>query len=333
MLKKTTLTLVFLVLASTASAAGLFGHDPERGWFFFQQNQPAKTASAPVKATAQSPQEQAQTPAPSCSDPKDWNPSCGFVDPGTNFAFQSEERDQLLNRMAVSNNDPKAVEAFQRYMHWALQRTAQVTNLWWYNMAQHPELDPTVSQPVTEFGLRLMSEVKNDQYSSIFHLVKQSGGIFVVFSKASCQYCHQMVPTFQRLQRFTGIPVRNASIDGPCLEELTKDCSTGKQVLLSAEALHVKVVPSVFLYVKPNTWLRLSTGISSVDAIEARAIQFFSAYRTALLKGVHNNQGLGQASVDFSGGGANGNGNSEVQAGSPSEPLPSKSDIAHLLGM
>jgi conjugal transfer pilus assembly protein TraF len=127
--------------------------------------------------------------------------------------------------------------------------------------------------------------------------------------------------------------VRNASIEGPCLEELTNSCSTGAQVLPAAQALHVNVVPSVFLYVKPNTWLRLATGISTEQDIEARAIQFFSAYRNALLKGVENNQGLSQASVDFSPTTANGDGTTQISGRSNKANLPSQSDIAKLLGM
>lgn len=323
-------TSLCAVLAASSARADLVGANPERGWFFFQQ--PPKAASAPrVAAPPPKPVASSSAPTDSCAEEATWKPSCGFVNPGTNFSFQSKERDALLQRMVVSNNDPKAVEDFQRYMHWVLQRTAQVTNLWWYNMVQHPELDPTVAQPVSELGLRLMSEVQTGQESSIFRLVKESGGTYVVFSKDSCLYCHRMVPLYVRLSKATGIPVKDASIEGKCLEEMTQGCVSSKVAVLAAQALQVRIVPSIFLYVRPNTWIRLGTGVDSMEALQARTVQFFSAYRNALLKGVQNGKSLGQASVDFSGEAADGNGTLPV-AGATG-PVPSKAAISKMLGM
>ena len=319
------------LLAAGPARANLVGANPERGWFFFQHAPEAASAPRPAARPPKPVAAASAPPSSQCTSEATWKPNCGFVDPGTNFSFQSKERDALLQRMVVSNNDPQAVEDFQRYMHWVLQRTAQVTNLWWYNMVQHPELDPTVAQPVSELGLRLMSEVQTGQESSIFRLVKESGGTYVVFSKDSCLYCHRMVPLYVRLSKATGIPVKDASIEGKCLEEMTQGCASSKTALLAAQALRVRIVPSIFLYVRPNTWIRLGTGVDSMEALKARTVQFFSAYRNALLKGVQNGQSLGQASVDFSDGAANGNGTLPVQ--NATGPVPSKAAISKMLGM
>ena len=90
------------------------------------------------------------------------------------------------------------------------------------------------------------------------------------------------------------------------------------------------MVPTVFLYVPKQTWLRVSTGVTDQQTMRTRVIQFFTAYRTALLNGVNNGEGT-KASVDFSGN-SPGGATEGVKADGSKPQLPSESDIAALLG-
>lgn len=275
------------------------GPSPERGWFFFEtEKKPAVEPTLPPRVPAQA------TPAGSapeqrCSDPRSWTPECGFVDPGENFEFQARQRDALLEQMTMSNNNPQAVEAFQYYMKWVVERAAQVANLWQYNLVQNPELDATARHPVSAFGLRLMSDVREGRDAEIFAALREDGAFLVYFTRNDCAFCHQMAPHVQRLARTTGLAVRNAALDETCLREFAEGCLKGKAVQAPAQALQVSIVPTVFVYIPSgNTWLRIATGLTDPQTMAARAVSFFAAYRNALLKGVAN-AAPGRAPVDF----------------------------------
>lgn len=339
--RKLLVAALMLVGLSTAFAAGngaktegLTSEQPEKGWFFFEDppkpKAPEPTPEAPKPAL---PKELPPPPKEArCAKKDSWSPDCGFVNPGKDFDFQAKQRDALLQQMSVSNNDPKAVEAFQYYMRWVLERTSEVTNLWWYNMVQNPELDPTVTAPVSTFGLRLMTDVRNGRDKEIFDLIKEEGGMLVVFTRSDCNYCHQFVEPLKRLSERTGLPVRNASLDAQCLKAFEQGCMTAPESLRPAQALQVSVVPSVFLYVKPNTWLRIATGVVDTESMQTRVVQFFSAYRNALLKGVENGQN-GRASVDFNGIDPSGTAPGVPGAKSNGQVrMPDDADIAKMLG-
>jgi hypothetical protein len=275
----------------------------ERGWFFFEDPKKKKDQEEqPI--TPNPPQTEAKAPPPPkkedrCKKADTWTQDCGFIDPGTDYEFQAKQRDALLIQMSMSQNDPKAVEQFQYYMRWVMGRASEVANLWAFNMAQNPELDPAAKQPISTFGIRMMTDVRNGAEKEIWKVLQEEGGMLVFFTKSDCQFCHSMVPSMQRISQETGIPVRNAALDDKCLGAFLEGCLAGAAVAAPAQALQVTIVPSVFLYAKPNTWIRIGTGITDESTLKSRMFSFFSAYRTAMLKGVNNAQ-KGRVSVDFS---------------------------------
>lgn len=311
---------------------------PERGWFFFEKDKPKpeEPEFQPAPPDGKQPPDQKKPPEDKCKKAQTWSPDCGFVDPGTDYDFQAKQRDALLVQMSMSKNDPKAVEQFQYYMRWVMGRASEVANLWMFNMVQNPELDPQAKQPISTFGIRMMSDVQNGQEKEIFKVIKEEGGMLVFFTKSDCHFCHAMAISMQRIARDTGIPVRNAALDATCLPAFKEGCLAGEAVQGPAIALQVTTVPSVFLYVAPNTWLRVATGIVSEDTIRSRIFSFFSAYRTAMLKGVNNAQ-KGRPSVDFSykdgvtGSAAGVDSKSDGQ-GDTQVRTPSEDDVARMLG-
>jgi conjugal transfer pilus assembly protein TraF len=237
-----------------------------------------------------------------------------------------------MERMSVARNDLKAVEAFQYYMRYVIERTSEVTNNWWYNMTQNPDLDPNVSNPISTFGIRLMTEVKQGQEREIYDLIRAEGGFLVYFTRSDCNFCHQMASSVQKLAKRTGLVVRNAALDNKCLAEFAEGCLTAPATLGPAEALKVATVPTVFLYIPKNTWLRIATGVVDLDSMAVRTTQFFAAYRAALVNGTENGT-KGRPSVDFSGTEKSGasTGLADVSAGGSVTP-PTQADISRLLG-
>lgn len=339
-MNKTLLLILAFILgfvSGPASAAPQTQPRIEKGWFYFDdpiKKEEVAEDKAPPDATPirELPKELPPPPKEQkCKKRETWVPECGFVNPGADFDFQAKQRDALMQRMSVANNDPKAVEDFQYYMRWVLERTSEVTNLWWYNMVQNPELDPTVKAPVSAFGLRLMTDVKNGKDNELFALVKQEGGAFVYFSRTDCEFCHHMKDTLMRVSRDTGVAVRNASLDSTCMPGFEEGCIAGEKAVSAAQALQVRTVPSLFLYVQPNTWLRVATGVSDVESIKARTSQFFAAYRNALLTNTENGF-KGRASVNF--GDTSPDGTAKGVAGSgDTMQAPREEDIKSLLNM
>jgi conjugal transfer pilus assembly protein TraF len=307
------------------------GPSPERGWFFFESEKkpaappPAATPAKPPAASASVSREER------CRRAQSWTPECGFVDPGEDFEFQARQRDALLEQMTMSNNNPQAVEAFQYYMKWVVERAAQVANLWQYNLTQNPELDATARQPVSAFGLRLMSDVREGRDAEIFATLRDDGAFFVYFTRNDCMFCHQMAPHVQRLARTAGLPVRNAALDEVCMRGFEEGCLKGKAVQAPAAALQVSIVPTVFIYIPSgNTWLRIATGLTDPQTMSARAVSFFAAYRNALLKGVAN-AAPGRAPVDFTD--TLPTGTAAGVAGVAATPrAPTEREVAELLG-
>lgn len=271
----------------------------ERGWFFYERQ--IKPALSPLPKSAPAAPEPKEE---RCRHKETWSADCGFVDPGKDFDFQSKQRDALLQAMSMSRNDPKAVENFQFYMKWLLERSLGVANLWYYNMVQNPELDATVKAPISTFGLRLMTEVRDSNDASILSALKEEGAFLVYFSRTDCAFCRSIGPILEELARSTRLDIWNTSLDNRCMGGFESRCRRGAQAVAVAQALQVTIVPTLFLYVPgsdpaADSWIRISTGVTDASTMRGRVVSFFSAYRNALLKGVANAE-PGRVPVDFS---------------------------------
>jgi hypothetical protein len=301
----------------------------ERGWFFYEDPVKLKEKKAPKAQPEQTTKSEPKPTEDECASSDTWTAKCGFVNPGTSFAFQAKQRDALMEQMVMSQNDPKAVEAFQFYMKWAMGRASEVANLWHYNMVQNPELDAQTTQPISTFGLKLMTDVKKGRADEIFSALQTEQAMLVYFTRSDCQFCHSMAPLVKSIATDTGLPVWNAALDETCLEGFESKCQAGEPVQKPAAALQVSIVPSLFLHVPPSTWIRLSTGVTDKESIMARTVSFFSAYRSALLKGINNGDGV-KAAVDFSGeSGVSGNAHGVTPAKTPK--VPTQAEIAKFL--
>lgn len=265
-------------------------------WGFDQKTPPKPKQPKPPKAS------QVETPnkQTACQHAKTWETSCGFVDPKGNFALQAKERDALRIAAVMNPGDQNAVVQFQKYMRWATNEAILFTQMWQYNMQQFPSLNPRAESPISRFGLVLASQVKDANAKTVWQALKSQGAFFVYFTRSDCSFCHAMASTVQRVAKQTNLPIWDASLDNQCLPGF-KNCRTADTTTRPAEILHVTIVPTLFVYVPPtNSWIRVSTGVSSVDDILNRTQVFFEAVHNAaehgLRKGVN-----GTAPVDFNG--------------------------------
>ncbi len=328
------LTLSIVGLLFGQAAAAQTKPTPERGWWFYQ-TPPAKPKPV-TPAIPRVPETAAAESAPTtaykhpCQHPESWTPACGFVNPGKSFKFQAEERDSLMQNMAMNPQDPNAVLQFQRYNKWLVNKAIQVANMWYFNEMQHPGLNPQSAAPISQFGLQLAEKVKRNTDDQIFSFLDKHA-IFFYFSRQSCFYCHAMAPNALELQKATHVPVYDASLSTTgCIPGFGNHCLTAPATIKPAEILRVKTVPTLFLFVEPNTWIRIGTGVVDEATLQSRIVDFVSAYRTAILKGVNNGSGI-SPSVDF-----NPEDQNQTGDGKGVHPekgrLPTEADIQQLLG-
>lgn len=285
-----------------------------QGWFFYRdpkkdekKSPPPPTPPAPAASTPQvvtAPLVVVGRPASKedkeklCKQKDSWTQDCGFVDPGDDFEFQAKQRDILLQQMSLRPDVPEAVEAAQRYMKWVVGRASMAANMWYFNMTQKPELDPTVKNPISEVGIALATRVTQATQGEYFRLIQEEGGKLFFFSRDDCSYCHVQAPYTQRVARTMGLELINVPLDGKCLEGFSGETCADNIKPEQYTKLDVSIVPTLYLYVPSNTWLRLATGVSSDTTVLANTVNFFSAYRAAMLAGLDNGNGV-RPSVSF----------------------------------
>ena len=298
-----TMALTSLLLCSLNAHAQVMSSappkDPSRGWWFFKEEIPQE-ASEPVASepppTSPNTTQAEKPKEDKCKKRETWTASCGFVNPQGDFNFQAKQRDALFEQMVVSNNDQKAVEGVQRYMQWAINQSQNITKVWQYNMLQNPELDPSAKAPVSTVGLRLITNIRENDAKEYFKLIASEGGGFVYFSRSDCEACQQISYNIKALQKDTGIPVANASLNGEC-DPQYPGCITGNTAFEAATALKVTVVPALFLHLPENTWIRVANGVTDQNTIKERTVQFFQAYRNAMITG--SKKADGTPGMDF----------------------------------
>jgi hypothetical protein len=339
------LTVALVGLGSGVLAQGMPKAPAARqGWHWYVDPKPAEPVKprvepeiipapvVPSKVVIVSVGKPTDEPAKNpCLEKDSWMSTCGFIDPGDNFEFQSLQRDILLQQMSLRPDVPEVVEAAQRYMKWVVGKASQAANMWYFNLVQKPDLDPTVKSPISELGLALASKVTQASQSEYFKMIRAEGGILFYFSRNDCIYCHDQVPYVQRVARTMGLELINVPLDGKCIEGFSGEACADNIPEKQIAVLNVQTVPATFLYVPSNTWLRLSTGVTTDSTILANTVNFFSAYRAAMLQGIDNSDGV-RPSVSFNPeytGPATGVARAD---GKPVGSMPSQSRMMDLLG-
>jgi conjugal transfer pilus assembly protein TraF len=275
------------------------GSNVECGWWF-------KLPDPEVKPNKKD--EQEETPPPvvllpdmdkTCRDPKTWQKECGFINPDKDFDFQSKQREALLNWAVMEPESSQAVFAFQKYNQWMINQALMMSKMWEWNMTQHPELDPKVARPVAQFALGLFTDAQLNYRKTVWESITAHDGMIVWWTRSDCEYCHSMLYVMQEIEKDTGIPIWNASLDGQCMPGYENRCLAIDQTEKPAQMLQVSVVPSIHLYLADrNTWIRVSNGMESQEKIISRITVFFESIMSAVAKGMQSD-GIVPA-VDFS---------------------------------
>jgi len=129
-------------------------------------------------------------------------------------------------------------------------------------------------------------------------LIREEGGILFYITRADCVYCHEQAANTRRVARSMGLELINVPIDGICLEGFEGETCGNNVTPEEIAILDVQIVPALYLHVPATTWIRLGSGVQPDQTIMANTINFFSAYRAAMLNGLDNSSGA-RPSVTF----------------------------------
>jgi len=281
----------------------------ECGWFYgaefdvppVEEEKKPETAAPPPppKPQDKTPPFLQADPKERCKHPETWDRQCGWVDPGTDYAFMKRQEEELAKQMVMTSNSPWAVKQYQKFVLWAVDRVGEVASTWSFNVTQDQELNPNLRNVTSRQGLRWANQKNPLERKAFFEMIKEDGGFLVYWTKSDCFYCKKMVNIVQYVSKASGLEVWNASLDGKCEEPFKDHCMTAPATLDPAAMLSVKVVPDLMLYMpKEKAWLRVASGVEAAEPIMSRMKLYAQGVRSAAIAGTKSDL-PGQAATDF----------------------------------
>ena len=178
------------------------------------------------------------------------------------------QAERLLNR-AIETPTEGNVAAYMSYQQRLTQRAERFARIWQRVLWTHPELDPTVGEPVVSAGMSAVQAQRAAEQDQLLSKLAQTSGI-LYFYKADCALCAAQSPLLSGFAETHGFRVFAISLDGstdPMFPNSRMDHG-------AADKLGVKTVPAVFLARPPNEVQRVGTGFLSIEELARRLIRF-----------------------------------------------------------
>lgn len=280
---------------------GSYSWKGARGRYFCIQEEPEEPVRE--KPKPQSPESQAskeqEDKEQDCSDPEDWDSSCGFVNPDKlppeeAFSFQSKQRDTLLQNMSVRPDSMDSVVNAQKYMNWVIDKAMLLADMYSFSSVQNPDLDPNADHSASSFAQSLIAARDLDNKKVFWTAMKSWDAEIVLFTRASCDFCSQQADNLRGVQIDSGLPLLEIALEDSCVADYAHNCVKGEQAIAAAKQFGVKTVPTTMIYV-PNKksgkaedglWLRVSNGYSTGATISNRIYTYLNAWHSAAVKGL-----------------------------------------------
>lgn len=175
-----------------------------------------------------------------------------------------EQTEALLNR-AIEAPTEENVLAYVAYQRLVMQRAEAFSRTWQRVLWQHPELDPTVENPVVTAGLSVASAEEARKRDLALSQLAQRSGLLYFFS-GGCPLCEIQSPLLASFAETYGFSVVAVSLDGAADPVF----SGAKVDRGAAGKLGVEKTPAIFLARPPSEVLRVGTGLLSVEDLAGR---------------------------------------------------------------
>lgn len=288
--------------ASSNNDLKRFDAHPDRGWYFYAVTPTLKKVPRIKNALPHAIKKQPMTKAQKCRIPGTWTAECGFVDPTTVglspdavWQFEQKEYHELLHRYSLFPNNLQEVYHFQKFKYWALTQAMNASYTAQYNREQHPDINASITAPVSQFGLAVIKQIEQKSETAFWRTLSKTA-FYVLVSRTGNVECQAQGRLMLMLSREEGVKVWNLSVDKGHLKGFANvmhfyALSSSQQKALASH-LRLQWLPTIYLYLKPaegsgkvGRWIRVATGITTLDAIKSRTINFVEAYRHAIVQG------------------------------------------------
>lgn len=175
-----------------------------------------------------------------------------------------EETEALLNR-AIEAPTEENVLAYVAYQRLVMQRAEEFSRTWQRVLWQHPELDPTVENPVVTAGISAASAEEAKKRDLALSQLAQRSGLLYFFS-GDCPLCEIQSPLLASFAEAYGFSVVAVSLDG-AVDPLFPGAKADRG---AAGKLGVEKTPAIFLARPPSEVLRVGTGLLSIEDLAGR---------------------------------------------------------------
>lgn len=239
-----------------------------------------------ITITAKQPEEKKEQ---DCTKRDEWTESCGFIDPGTDFEFQSKQRDIFLQNLVMKSGDQKAVKNMQKYNKWLVGKAIEASRIGEFNLVQDPTLSADVKAPTNAFGLSALTDLRENTTEAVIEEINRKNGMLVWFTRSDCVFCHKQKNILNTFKKKYDLEIRNASLNEECFTGIDPRCLTAPLTLEPAKKLNVQIVPSLFIFIpEEDAYIRISNGLESVSVIANRIKNFFLGVKSAHVNGIIN---------------------------------------------
>ncbi len=186
---------------------------------------------------------------------------------------EMRERAEALLSRAIEAPSEENVLLYAAYQRLVMQRAEDFSRTWQRILWQHPELDPTVENPVVSAGLSAASaEQAKRRDRALSHLAKESGLLY--FFSGDCPLCEIQSPILASFSETYGFSVIAISLDG-MTDAIFPEARIDRG---AARKLAVEKTPAVFMagpmnrQGSPQTLdvLRVGTGLLSAEELAGR---------------------------------------------------------------
>lgn len=181
-----------------------------------------------------------------------------------------KEAEKLLAR-AIETPTEVNVAAYMSYQQRLTTRAEQFARIWQRVLWTHPELDPTVGEPVAAAGTAAMQAQQAAEQDRILQELAHTSGLLYFYS-GDCPLCAAETPLLSAFAQTHGFSVIPISLDGridPIFPQTKIDHG-------AAEKLGVKSAPALFLARPPHEVERIGTGFLTIEELTRRLVRIAS---------------------------------------------------------
>lgn len=206
-----------------ADADGRYFTQRAEGWFWYCD---------PAQALPEKKKNPAEPSAPASAP----------ADPQAELQAYQKRLEDARAAAVMHPRDEGKVKRYMTLQLEATERSGLFADTWRRVLWGNPDLDTTVSHPVTTVGVALERDLKRAAQADAVRALGRTEGLFF-FYQASCPYCAAQAPILLRFARAYGLQVKAVSLDGSGLPEFpdaVPDNGLARQI-------GVSVTPAIFM--------------------------------------------------------------------------------------